>query len=83
MEFARVKAEEMGVQIDENLLQHLGFLFARDALVVFKDRVNVIDDSTEHFENLQSTNWNSVRFKPPPSLESTLPWRVEFRTMDL
>lgn len=36
-----------------------------------------------HFENLQSTNWNSMRFKPPPSANSPIGWRVEFRTMDI
>ena len=36
-----------------------------------------------HFENLQSTNWNSMRFKPPPSQTSNIGWRVEFRTMDI
>jgi glutamate--cysteine ligase catalytic subunit len=44
-----------------------------------------IDDEniTIHFENLQSTNWNSLRFKPPPSQGSNVGWRVEFRTMDI
>ena len=28
-------------------------------------------------------NWNSVRFKPPPSFDSDLPWRVELRTCEL
>jgi glutamate--cysteine ligase catalytic subunit len=41
------------------------------------------DDLVSHFENLQSTNWNSLRFKPPPSQTSKIGWRVEFRTMDI
>ena len=28
------------------------------------------------------TNWNSVRFKPPPA-HSDIGWRVEFRTMEV
>ena len=36
-----------------------------------------------HFENLQSTNWNSLRFKNPPSMDSNIGWRVEFRPMDI
>ena len=41
-------------------------------------------DGHSHFENLQSTNWNSLRFKPPPTLETTdIGWRVEFRPMDI
>lgn len=40
-------------------------------------------DGNSHFENLQSTNWNSLRFKPPPSVDSNIGWRVEFRPMDI
>ena len=40
-------------------------------------------DGHSHFENLQSTNWNSLRFKPPPSEDSDIGWRVEFRPMDI
>ncbi len=53
-------------------------------MVIFMDKVDVDDTkTTNHFENLQSTNWNSMRFKPPPSMDSEIGWRVEFRTMDL
>eukprot|EP00828_Plagiopyla_frontata_P022890 TRINITY_DN2945_c0_g3_i1.p1 TRINITY_DN2945_c0_g3~~TRINITY_DN2945_c0_g3_i1.p1 ORF type:complete len:368 (-),score=77.09 TRINITY_DN2945_c0_g3_i1:41-1144(-) len=84
VEFCREKAKDFELDLDENLLQHLGFLFIRDALVIYKNKIENIDqNSTEHFENFQSTNWNSVRFKPPPSLDSNLPWRVEFRPMEL
>lgn len=40
-------------------------------------------DGNSHFENLQSTNWNSLRFKNPPTEDSKIGWRVEFRTMDI
>lgn len=30
------------------------------------------------FQNIQSTNWQTMRFKPPP-LNSNIGWRVEFR----
>jgi len=41
--------------------------------------------SSHHFETIQSTNWQNVRFKPPPSLNkaSGIGWRVEFRSMEL
>ena len=34
----------------------------------FLDNHIEIDDeeNTDHFENIQSTNWQTVRFKPPP-----------------
>merc|ERR1711871_428638 len=42
-----------------------------------------IDDQTssDHFENIQSTNWQTVRWKPPP-MDSDIGWRVEFRSME-
>lgn len=33
-------------------------------------------------QNIQSTNWQSIRFKPPPS-NSKIGWRVEFRSMEV
>lgn len=33
-------------------------------------------------QNIKSTNWASLRFKPPPP-GSTLGWRTEFRTIDV
>ncbi|VDN22058.1 unnamed protein product [Dibothriocephalus latus] len=33
-------------------------------------------------QNIQSTNWQSMRFKPPPA-NSDIGWRVEFRPMEL
>jgi hypothetical protein len=42
-----------------------------------------VTNEVYHFENLQSTNWNSLRFKSPPSIDSDIGWRVEFRPMDI
>jgi len=67
----------------DRLAYHFASLFSHDSLVIFKDRTKYDPNSTEHFENLNSTNWNSVRFKPPPSLNSSIGWRVEFRTIDI
>jgi len=69
--------------IDERLAKHVAHLFVRDPLVVFSERISEVDDktSTEHFENIQSTNWNSMRWKPP-GLDVKTGWRVEFRTME-
>ena len=68
--------------IDRTLANHIAHLFIRDPLVIFEGKVDLDDDkSTDHFENIQSTNWQSVRWKPPPP-ESDIGWRVEFRTME-
>ena len=69
---------------DEVLARHFAAVFNKDPLVVFPDKVDVDDQSeTNHFENFQSTNWGSLRFKPPPKMDSKVGWRVEFRTMDV
>lgn len=56
----------------------------RDALVIFKNDIKQDNQKkTAHFENIQSTNWNSVRLKLPPSFSSHIGWRVEFRTTEV
>jgi glutamate--cysteine ligase catalytic subunit len=45
------------------------------------------DTDVESFENIQSTNWQNMRFKPPPiksdSSANRIGWRVEVRPMEL
>ncbi|RXW21302.1 hypothetical protein EST38_g4569 [Candolleomyces aberdarensis] len=69
--------------IDALLAKHIAHLFIRDPLVIFSETIDQ-DDSTssDHFENLQSTNWQTLRFKPPPP-GSPIGWRVEFRSMEV
>jgi glutamate--cysteine ligase catalytic subunit len=73
--------------LDDRLAFHISSLFVRDPIPTYDNELdeNLVDDNetTAHFENLQSTNWNSMRFKPPPSKDSEIGWRVEFRTMDI
>lgn len=73
--------------LDDRLAFHIASLFVRDPIPAYSgelDESNINDDEINaHFENLQSTNWNSMRFKPPPSKDSKIGWRVEFRTMDI
>ncbi|KAF1797940.1 glutamate-cysteine ligase-domain-containing protein [Mucor lusitanicus] len=69
--------------VDDKLAKHVAHLFIRDPLVIFKELLNVDDSqSSDHFENLQSTNWQTMRFKPPPP-NSSIGWRVEFRSMEV
>ena len=35
-----------------------------------------------YIQNIQSTNWQTLRFKPPP-VNSSIGWRVEFRSMEV
>jgi len=67
--------------IDVPLAKHIAHLFIRDPLVIYEDKVQLDNSAfSDHFENIQSTNWQTVRFKPPPP-NSTIGWRVEFRPM--
>jgi len=40
-------------------------------------------NKADHLENLQSTNWQHMRFKPPPPEKHDIGWRVEFRSMEI
>ena len=52
-------------------------------MTLWKDGVELNDATqSDHFENLQSTNWQTLRFKPPPP-KSPIGWRVEFRPMEI
>ncbi|EGG25237.1 glutamate-cysteine ligase [Cavenderia fasciculata] len=69
--------------IDELLAKHYAHLFIRDPLVIYSDKITIDDaKNADHFENIQSTNWQTVRFKPPPP-HSDIGWRVEFRPMEV
>lgn len=69
--------------MDDLLATHFAHLFIRDPIVIFAEDLTALDLSkTDHFENLQSTNWQHMRFKPPPS-DNSIGWRVEFRSMEI
>lgn len=63
-EAVRQRALDRG--LDRPLATHLAHLFTRDPLVIFDDAI-ALDNATtlDHFENIQSTNWRSLRWKPP------------------
>lgn len=70
--------------VPENISKHIAHLFIRDPLVIFEELLMTSDGagSRDHFENIQSTNWQSLRFKLPPE-DGSGGWRVEFRVMDI
>ncbi|MGH0159434.1 UNVERIFIED_CONTAM: hypothetical protein FKN15_040115 [Acipenser sinensis] len=69
--------------IDKLLAQHIAHLFIRDPLTLFEEKIHLDDENeSDHFENIQSTNWQTMRFKPPPP-NSDIGWRVEFRPMEV
>lgn len=85
--------------VDNMLAKHLAYLFTRDPLVIFDDAIQMDNTAVlDHFDNVQSTNWNTVRWKAP-GLQLGIRaheegkkdftgkdgpgWRVEFRPLEL
>lgn len=79
----QLKARLVEGGMDNLLATHFAHLFIRDPIVVFNEDLKELDlDKTDHFENLQSTNWQHMRFKPPPP-GNDIGWRVEVRPMEI
>lgn len=69
--------------MDDLLATHFAHLFIRDPIVIFSEDLKSLDpEGSNHFENIQSTNWQHMRFKPPPP-DADIGWRVEFRSMEI
>ncbi|KAK3685745.1 glutamate-cysteine ligase-domain-containing protein [Podospora appendiculata] len=78
-----IKQQLLDGGMDDRLATHFAHLFIRDPIVIFDEDLQELDLSkTDHFENIQSTNWQHMRFKPPPA-DNSIGWRVEFRPMEI
>ena len=70
--------------ISENLATHFCNLCVRDPLVIFEKKINIKDkNDMTHFENINSSNWNSLRFKLPRPADNDSSYKIEVRTSDL
>ncbi|KAG9017095.1 hypothetical protein FRB90_001776 [Tulasnella sp. 427] len=70
--------------MDDILAKHFANLYIRDPLVVYPQRLDQDDEkSNEHFESIQSSVWQTLRFKPPTPSSKDMGWRVEFRSMEV
>lgn len=69
--------------VEKLIARHIAHLFIRDSISPPKISQNDGEESNHFFEDLQSTNWQAMRFKPPPTSTSTIGFRIEFRTLDL
>ncbi|CAI5756532.1 unnamed protein product [Candida verbasci] len=83
-------SKEFPQYFDKYLSNHFAHLFIRDPLVIYSERINQDNElSNDHFENIQSTNWQTLRFKPPglyrqeENISFKPGWRVEFRPMEV
>ncbi|KAK4138088.1 glutamate-cysteine ligase-like protein [Trichocladium antarcticum] len=78
-----IKQQLLDGGMDDRLATHFAHLFIRDPIVIFAEDLQELDlNKTDHFENIQSTNWQHMRFKPPPA-DNSIGWRVEFRPMEI
>ncbi|CAC5380898.1 GCLC [Mytilus coruscus] len=69
--------------LDEALSKHIAYLFIRDPLFLCSETLDQNEDlDIQHLENINSTNWQTLRLKLPISNTNT-GWRVEFRPMEV
>jgi glutamate--cysteine ligase catalytic subunit len=69
--------------VEQSIAKHIAHLFIRDPITLYAEKMHQDNENeTDHFENIQSTNWQNMRFKPPPP-NSPIGWRVEFRPMEV
>lgn len=66
--------------VNKELSQHISHLFIRDPLLLYDSELEYNNNLINHFNNLQSSNWESVRLKLPTN---KIGWRVELRTMEI
>ena len=70
--------------MDKLLATHFAHLFIRDPLIVFDEDLEKVNlNESRQFEQIQTTNWQALRFKPPPFLSKDMGWRVEVRSMEV
>jgi len=67
----------------DRLATHFSNLLIRDPLVIFDEKLNLQEKDVSHFENFNSTNWNSLRFKPPRDQDNDTCFKVEIRPCEL
>ncbi|EIN03487.1 gamma glutamylcysteine synthetase [Punctularia strigosozonata HHB-11173 SS5] len=69
-------------RVDEPMARHVAHQFVRDSVIAYRETLDQDDAiDSEHFDDVQACNWQSMRLKVPES--ETLGWRVELRTMEV
>ena len=79
-----VKERLLDAGMDQRLAAHFGHLFIRDPLIVYDEDLEKVNlNETKRFDMIQSTNWQTLRLKPPVLSTKGTGWRVEVRTMEV
>lgn len=68
--------------VEPPIARHIAHLFIRSPIALYREKLEQSDEDSDHFENIQSCNWQTLRFKPPPSIKSPIGWRIEFRPLE-
>lgn len=80
----KILKELLDEGISERLALHISNILVRDPLVIFNQKINMNDvKDRSHFENFNSTNWNSLRFKPPKIEDNDNCFKIEIRPCEL
>ena len=71
--------------IPENINKHISYLFLRDPIIMYENDIKQTKEKLEKekdfFININSSNWNNVRLKPPMDNQDS--WKVEIRMLDI
>jgi len=67
--------------IPTNISKHVAHLFLYDPILMYQNDLEKINNNTDFFVNINSSNWNNVRLKPP--LNKNDSWKVEVRVFDI
>lgn len=74
-------------EIPSNIARHISHLFVRDPILMYQDDLDIIYNKfswktqTDFFHNVNSSNWNNMRLKPP--LDKGDSWKIEIRSQDI
>ncbi|KAI5173056.1 glutamate--cysteine ligase catalytic subunit [Nematocida sp. LUAm3] len=64
--------------VDKAMAAHVASMYVRDPILCYTET-----SLQEDFENIQSSNWRSMRLKPPKTDKMSGPWLVEVRPMEI
>jgi len=82
---AKKLAEELGVEIDERMLTHIGYMFVWYVYVTYPEIAESCDPQKDIdcYEAIEANHMPDIRFRVPKSFDSKAGWLIEFRSMEM